>query len=288
MTGYGQGECTVDGVRFVVELRSVNHRYLEMMVRMPTGWISLEEQVKKTIRSAIKRGRIDVFITKEGEGITRRRLGIDWDVAGSVIQAAEELKTTYQVEGTVTIPDLLAMPDVLKAEEVRWDLDQIRPALIKAVEGACSSLVCMRQREGEALFVDLLQHLEKLKKLVAEIGKRAPVVVTEYRDRLHKRLLEFLDEASLEEDRLLAEAAIFADRSDIQEELIRLSSHIDQFHSVLYREEPVGRRLDFLLQEMNREINTIGSKGNDAQITSKVVDFKSELEKMREQVQNIE
>ncbi|WP_276207717.1 YicC/YloC family endoribonuclease [Paludifilum halophilum] len=288
MTGYGQGESSMDGVRFAVEIRSVNHRYLEVMVRLPSGWTSLEESVKKTVRSHFRRGRVDVFITVEGGGNTRRRAVVDREVAGSIVQAAQQLKKEYQLEGSISIGDLLRLPEVLKVEDPKWDPEEIRDPLLRALEQACCSLKKMRLREGETLAADLTRRAESLSGYVEAIRERAPLVAETHREKLRQRLEEFLEQTEVNEDRLLAEAALFAERADIQEELTRIDSHIGQLREALHQDEPVGRRLDFLLQEMNREVNTIGSKANDATITNRVVDCKSELEKMREQVQNIE
>jgi uncharacterized protein (TIGR00255 family) len=271
----------------VAEIRSVNHRFSEVMVRLPSGWMALEEPVKKEVRSVVKRGRADVFVTVEAR-LSAKEIKVNEQVAEKLVHAAKKLKEVLGLEGTLTLAEIMQLPDVLQVKEEGFHPESYEQQVLQAVKSACASLKAMRIREGEALAKDLITRVEILKDYVKEIGQRAPQVVEDYRKRLHQRLQDFLSEGVLNADRIAAEAAIFAERSDIQEELTRLNSHLDQFLHTLSQPEPVGRRLDFLLQEMNREVNTIGSKANDQRIGSRVVDCKSELEKMREQVQNIE
>lgn len=288
MTGYGRGESDAEGVGFTAEIRSVNHRFLEMTVKLPSGWGALEEEVKRRVRRWVRRGRVDVTVTLNGDGAAFRKLTVDWEAAESLVQASRELTERLGITGELTLGDLLHHPEVLKAEERMPNPEGWKTPLLGAVEQACQSLSKMRRREGRVLAEDLMHRIGVLEQRVEEIRSRAPQVVSDYRGRLEERIRELLGGVDPEPDRLLTEAALFADKSDIQEELTRLSSHIGQFREALRQEKPVGRRLEFLLQEMNREVNTIGSKANDAQIAGKVVDSKSELEKMREQVQNIE
>ncbi|MBN2908311.1 YicC family protein [Polycladomyces sp. WAk] len=287
MTGYGRGDREKDGIRFIVEIRSVNHRFLEIMVRLPSGWMMMEDPVKKAVQSVVKRGRVDVFVTLETED-REQTAEVDWQLAQSIVDNVREMNQRLGLSGEPTAMDLLQIPQVwaLREREIEPELHQ--SLLLEAVHEACEALLRMRQREGQALAEDLARRIGNLTRLVDQIRERAPVVVEEYRTRLRQRLSEFLSEVNIDEDRLLTEAAIFADKSDIQEELTRLESHARQFLQSLGSNEPVGRRLDFLLQEMNREVNTIGSKSGDRLISSWVVECKSELEKMKEQVQNIE
>lgn len=288
MTGYGRGYRLEDGIGYEVEIRSVNNRFLDITVRLPGGWVCLEERVKRTIQSMVRRGRVDVFVQVRTEQPSRRKVTVDWGVAESVIRAAREMKEHFSLDGSLSVSDLFHVPEVVSVEEVPLDPESCSVPLLEAVRKACINLVEMREKEGAALAEDLLSRTETLSKRFIEIRERAPRVVEEYRRRLESRLKEWMDGVSLDENRLMMEAALFAERSDIEEELTRLESHLNQFRQLLSSDEPVGRRLDFLLQEMNREINTIGSKANDGQISLYVVDCKSELEKMREQVQNIE
>ncbi|PTM59143.1 YicC/YloC family endoribonuclease [Desmospora activa] len=288
MTGYGQGDCEVTGVQFHTEIRSVNHRFLEMTIRMPAGWGVMEEEVKSVLRRHLKRGKVNVVLTVEGEPASRRELDVDWELADHLMQAARLLQERYGFTHSITLADLLHHPHVLQMAEARVQPEEFRQPLLEMVESAVQSLLTMRKKEGESLADDLLIRLENLEQLTQAMKERVPYVVTHYRERLQERLSEFLDTAVLDQDRILAEAAVFAERADIAEELTRLNSHLSQFRESIHRRDAVGRRLDFLIQEMNREVNTIGSKAHDAQIGSLVVECKSELEKMREQVQNIE
>ncbi|MDR6227224.1 YicC/YloC family endoribonuclease [Desmospora profundinema] len=288
MTGYGQGDCEVSGARLHVEIRSVNHRFLEMTIRMPAGWGVMEEEVKSVLRRHLRRGKVNLTLSIEGTPASRREIDVDWELADGLVQVARSLKERYGLSGDITLSQLLQHPDLLQLEEANIQPEAYREPLLETVETAARSLVGMRRKEGESLARDLLTRLQTLERLAEEIGVRAPQVVNQYRKRLGERLRDFLDTASLDEDRILAEAALFADKADIAEELTRLRSHVVQFREALQRNEAVGRRLDFLIQEMNREVNTIGAKANDASIGSRVVECKSELEKMREQVQNIE
>lgn len=288
MTGYGQADCEVAGVRLHVEIRSVNHRFLELTTRMPTGWGAMEEEVKSVLRRHLKRGKVNVTLTVDGELASRRELDVDWELADSLIQAAQSLQERYGLVQPVTLTDLLQHPHILQLDEAKVSPEEFRGPLLETVESAVQSLLQMRWREGKSLADDLLDRLNKLEQLTREMEERAPQVVVQYRERLRERLTDFLDAAVLDQDRILAEAALFADRADIAEELTRLKSHLDQFREALHRHDAVGRRLDFLIQEMNREVNTVGSKAHDAENGSRVVECKSELEKMREQVQNVE
>ncbi|WP_185956013.1 YicC/YloC family endoribonuclease [Melghirimyces algeriensis] len=288
MTGYGRGESEAEGFRVIVEIRSVNHRYSEMVVRLPAGWGSHEEKVKKLLRQSIQRGRIDVTVTVEGEESDQRRLTVDDKAVEALWEAAQMLKEKWGVKGELTLSELLNHPKVIKEEELTLEPQRLEESLFEAVRQAASSLLEMRKREGKALAEDLDRRIGILKRYLIEIQERSPQVVKEYQKKLQERMRELLGDVELDSERLLTEAAVFADKSDIQEELTRLFSHLSQLKDALKQREPVGRRLDFLLQESNREVNTIGSKANDAWIAERIVHCKSELEKMREQVQNIE
>ncbi|MFC4076468.1 YicC/YloC family endoribonuclease [Salinithrix halophila] len=287
MTGYGRGEAAMDGVRFIVEIKSINHRFQELVVRLPQGWMVMEEPVKKVVRPVVRRGRADIYVMVEGEGTVPRKLTLDRELAESIFQASEELKGRLGLSDSLSLGDLFRVPDVLKVEEAKPDPHSLERPLLEAVAKACEGLSDMRRREGQTLARDLVGRTEAILRHVEEVRHQAPESVSQHRERLRARMEEWFSRENLE-DRLLAEAALFAEKADIQEELTRIESHASQFLQALHSTEPVGRRLDFLLQEMNREVNTIGSKANDAKIGSLVVECKSELEKMREQVQNIE
>ncbi len=287
MTGYGRGESIAGNLRYYVEMRSVNHRFAEIVIRLPSGWSILEEKIKNEVQKVVRRGRVDVWITVDGEGSFQREVKVDWHLATSIVKAAEEIKERFQLPGTLGVEELLRFPDVLLVQESPINPEDHITPLFSAVKDASLELLQMRLREGQALKEDLLKRVGKLEDTIQSMKKQAPVVVEEYKARLMTRLKQ-LEREEFNEDRLLTEVVLFAEKVDIQEELTRLQSHLEQFAAALESSDPVGRRLDFLLQEMNREVNTIGSKAQDRWISSQVVECKSELEKMREQVQNIE
>ncbi|MBA4494194.1 YicC/YloC family endoribonuclease [Paenactinomyces guangxiensis] len=288
MTGYGRGEIDNNGIRFLTEIRSVNHRFLEIVVRLPHGWLSLEEAIRKQVQQVIRRGRVDVFITAEGNLQSERKVEVDWGIVESFVQVGKQVEERLGISGSLTIADLINKPECWIIEEPEWDVDEYREALLQSVEEACQDLKKMRQREGRHLAGDLSGRVQTIVRLVDKMKQKAPLAVEHIQNRLHARMQELLAGREFDENRLLTEVAVFADKADITEELIRLESHARQFLLALSSTEPVGRRLDFLIQEMNREANTIGSKANIQSISSLVVDCKSELEKMKEQVQNIE
>jgi uncharacterized protein (TIGR00255 family) len=289
MTGYGRGESSTDRMRFTVEIKSVNHRHNEVMVRMPREWLFVEERIKKTVQSQLKRGRIDVFVTVDREELPQKKLMIDWALAEGFIKAGEEMQTRFQLKDGLGLKELMSLPDIVQFSDEDADLESQAPSLLKALELAVDRLIAMRTEEGNSLRIDIVRRLESIENEVQWVLERAPKVLEEARNRLNQRIKDWLPEgAQLDEGRMLTEVALMAEKGDITEELTRLASHVRQFHLVFEMEEPVGRQLDFLVQEMNREVNTIGSKANDLGIAQKVVLLKSEFEKIREQVQNIE
>ncbi|HEU4963624.1 MAG TPA: YicC/YloC family endoribonuclease [Bacilli bacterium] len=289
MTGYGRGEGTANGYRVLVEIKAVNHRYAEVVVRMPRDYLLFEDAIKKTVLQRVARGRLDVYVTVEKLEQAQRTVLIDEELALSLKNAADALSERMGLEEPLTLTELLKQEGVLQVVDTPEDPAQLEELLLTAVGAAADSLTAMRQVEGQRLAQDFATKLGKLRQLVAEIGERSPAVVVEYRDRLEKRLREALDgKVIVDEARLLTEVALLADRASIEEEVVRLHSHFAQFESILQAEEPIGRKLDFLVQEMNREVNTIGSKANDLHIAQHVVEAKSVLEQIREQIQNVE
>lgn len=289
MTGFGSAEQHRDGKTFRVEMRSVNHRFLEISIRMPREFSALEDRIKKKVQEKVKRGRIDIYITIGMTESVSSSLRVNWGLASEYMKVYDEMSRRFGRDEPISIVELLRLPEVVKLEEEPSEAETWADPLLSAVGLACDQLMAMRETEGKQLVADLFSRIEKLNNWLSFIKKHAPQVVEEYRERIHRRMAEFLDNrAEIDEARLLNEVAIFAERADIEEEITRLSSHCLQFVDNLHLDEPVGRKLDFLLQEMNREINTIGAKANDLQIGQWVVEIKSELEKMKEQVQNIE
>lgn len=288
MTGYGRGEARGLGKDITVELRSVNHRFSEVVVRMPRQFSALEERVRKIILEQVARGRVDVFVTVDMNGERPKQVKVDLALAKAYYNALKEIEDSLGLQGIVDPAKIANFPDVLKAEEEDDDLEQFWLVLEQAVRQATGQLVTMRQVEGAKLKTDLLYRLKIIKEFNKDIEARAPQVVEEYRQKLHARVQGMVPGMELDEGRLAMEVAFFADRSAITEEIVRLNSHMEQASNSLKLNEPVGRKLDFLVQEMNREVNTIGSKSSDLKISATVVEVKSELEKIKEQVQNIE
>jgi len=289
MTGFGQATRSAGGYRLHIDARSVNHRYAEIVVRLPREAQPLEDSLKKTVQQSIKRGRVDVYVTVEKEASFGQKAVIDWPLAEAYVQAAEQLQEKFRLTEPIRIADLLQIPQLVRLSEAETnDADVLEEELKACLREALEQLVRMREAEGSHLRTDLLNRLAEMERLHRSVRDKAPQVASDYKARLRGRLEELLGALPLDESRVVAEAAIFAERSNIDEELTRLASHFIQFSQLIDGGEPPGRRLDFLIQEMNREVNTIGSKANDAEIAGYVVAMKAELEKMREQVQNVE
>ena len=288
MTGFGRGDCQEDGKEFQVEIKTVNHRYSDGFIKMPRQIGFLEEKVRDMVGKAVSRGKIDVYITYNNFGDDSKYVMFDEALAKTYISAVEALRDKFSLRDDISVSLISKYPDVLKVEQAEEDEDKLWLMLKAAVENALSSLITMREIEGEGLKTDLLARALYIEKILREISLRAPDVVKEYKLKLETRIKDLLDQQNMDESRLAIEIAIFADRCSIDEEIVRLGSHLSQMREALNSQQPIGRKLDFLIQEMNREINTIGSKANDLTITRNVVEIKSEIEKMREQVQNIE
>ena len=290
MTGFGRGEFS-DGKRNVIaEIKTVNHRYADITVKMPKRYSFAEEKIKGIIKTQVKRGKADVSIIVENLTEGDITVNLNTPVAEQYIARLRELKDSYNLEGEIDITLVSSMPDVLKAVPDVADEEEVAAVICSAVQLASANLDEMRIREGEKLAADLLVRGETIKGIVKSISTRAPKVASEYKDKMYSRIQELLEEkVDVPEERILVEAAIFADKASITEELVRLDSHMDQLRKFLTEGSgPIGKKLDFLVQEMNRETNTIGSKANDLEITSLMLEAKSEIEKIREQVQNIE
>ena len=290
MTGFGRGEYN-DGKRnMIAEIKSVNHRYSDISVRMPRRYQFAEDAVRSTVKQHISRGKIDVQISVEYIAESDIKVELNKPLAEQYIQNFKVLKDEYGVQGEVTLELLSGMPEVLKQSSDVEDEDEIRQSIIKATDSAAENLEKMRAVEGEKLAEDLLERADLIKAMVGEIEVKAADLPGIYKEKLRARIDELLDGASVvPEDRLAQEVAIFADHADITEEITRLRSHMDQMKSIINESKGAdGKKLDFLVQEMNREANTIGSKANDLGITEVMLRIKSEVEKIREQVQNIE
>lgn len=289
MTGFGRGEVSNEFFKFKVEIKAVNHRYNDVLVKMPRHIGYLEETIKKVIKEKISRGKVDVYINLEYINESAIDVKVDIPLAKSYKIALENLTKELQLEGSVKLNNILNISEVVKTERKELDEDIVWTTLKESLNIALENILAMRIAEGNELKDDILLKLDNIEGFVNSIEERAPNVVLEYKVRLKERIDRLLDEGtSLDEDRLGNEIVFFADKSSIDEELVRLHSHIKQFNTILNKEKLVGRKLDFLIQEVNREINTIGSKANDIIITKYVVELKTELEKIREQIQNLE
>jgi uncharacterized protein (TIGR00255 family) len=288
MTGYGKGEADSGQGSFSVEIRSVNHRYGEVSVRMPRAFLSQENEIKRLVSAILKRGKIDVTVQwEEASGVVSIPQ-VNQELASGYCVVFRKLSGELGLTDEVPLSMILAQKGVLRDSGTVIDETELLPQLTEAVRSALTAIDSMRTWEGEALASDLLARRRQVAEWVELIRERTPLMVAEYQQKLSARLEQLLGDVELDPARLAQEVALLADRCDITEELVRLSSHFAQFDEALRMKEPVGRKLDFLMQEMNREVNTIGSKANDAVIASLVIQVKAEMEKMREQVQNVE
>lgn len=289
MTGYGRGEYANEYFNIIIEIKSVNHRYADIVVKLPRHINFLEEKIKKAVKEKINRGKVDIYVNLEYINESAIDLKVDVPLAKAYKQILEQLSKELNIDDNVKLFNILGLPEIIKTEKKELDEGLLWSSLKEALDIALDNILEMKILEGEAIKYDILSKLYEIEKLVDEIELRAPNVVIEYRDRLRERIEELLDDdIKLDEERLAQEIAIFADKSNINEEIVRLKSHISQFKTIVNEDDAVGRKLDFLIQEMNRETNTIGSKANDIFISNNVVLIKAEIEKIREQVQNIE
>lgn len=287
MTGFGRAEKTVDQFNIKVNLKSVNHRYLDLAVRVPKYYYFVEDKIRQTASKYISRGKVEVFVSVERTEGTDKSITLDKAVAASYInalRAASELG----VEDDVKISTIAQYHDIFKIETDEADEEYITKIITDVFCEAAEDFVNTRITEGKNMEADICEHLDNLESNLHEVEKRYPEIVAEYRARLEKKINEVLGDVNVEETRIIAEAAIFAERTDIGEETVRLASHLKEFRKAIKTEQPIGKKLDFMIQEMNRETNTMGSKANDVEISKIIVDMKSEIEKIREQIQNIE
>lgn len=288
MTGFGRGEHTGKLKQVTVEIKAVNNRFGEVQIKIPYQYLSLEENIRRYVLSQVSRGRIDVYIKLKDTSQSPRELQVDKDLAVTYYKTLEELAAITGIPCEVNVQQIAQFPEVLTMCEKDEELDVIWQDIQPALQTAVSEMLEMREKEGRKLKEDLLARLQTLQQFRDKIFEKSPRVVQNYREKLNARLQELMIEDQIDEERLALEVALFADKCNIDEELVRLNSHFLQFAQNLEEDIAVGRKLDFLLQEINREVNTIGSKANDLEITQAVVELKSELEKIREQVQNIE
>lgn len=288
MTGYGRAKEERDGKTITVELRAVNHRYLDCTVKAPRQYGFLDDAVKKAAAARIARGKVEIFVGVEVEEGGDVAVTVNHQLAKRYLDALHDLSETYGLRDDVTVMTLAKLPDVLGSERIEQDAEAMTREVLAVFDKACDGFDQMRLREGEKLAEDVRGRCAAIERMVGEVETRSPERVKEYREKLLARMQEVLADTSIDETRILTEAAIYADKTAVDEETVRLRSHLHQMDEMLEETQPVGRKLDFLVQEMNREANTIGSKAGDVAMARIVVDIKSEIEKIREQIQNIE
>ncbi len=288
MTGFGRYTAVVDGRNIVVEIKSVNHRYFEFSSRVSRGYGFLDEKLKSYLQTKIARGKVDVYVSVETLDDGEVQVLINHDLADAYVKALKELAARYDIQDDISVSTLSRYSDIFSVHKAPEDEEKVWNAVRVVLDQAFASFMTMRETEGKKLEEDILSRAKSILAIVEKIEERSPQTLKEYRERLLARLQEMLGDVQIDEQRVLTEAAIFADKIAIAEETVRLRSHFDQMKAMVSSGEAVGRKLDFLVQEMNREANTIGSKATDSQIAHMVVDIKAEIEKIREQIQNIE
>ena len=288
MTGYGLFEKKCEDFYIKVEMKSVNNRYLDMNVRMPGSIMYAEEAVRSFIKSKIKRGKVDIFINFEYLDSSQVEIDIDYELLNKYISISKELEENYGLSSDLSFSKIMKDSNIVKAQKADFDGDYIKEELLKVLDEAAKDFLKSRAFEGEKIREDFKVKLDEVERLTYFVEERAPISLKENENRLRERVAEFLQSSEVNEDRILTEIAIMLDKLSIDEEITRLKIHIQNFNDIINEEGSIGRKLDFLIQELNREANTIGSKSNDIEITSAVVMLKSEIEKLREQAQNVE
>lgn len=288
MTGYGRTEGIFGTKKVLAEIRSVNHRFADYNIKVPRHYGFLEDKVRGYVSGYISRGKVDVYISVESYGDSDKQVTLNSALAESYLDALHRLRDEFSLQDDISVSTVARFGDIFLSERKEEDAEEIWQTVLLALAPAVEQFVQMRAREGERMLADLKSRADTMLAMVGEVERRSPERVAEYRQRLYDKLKEVLDTSGIDEARILTEAALYADKVAVDEETVRLHSHFTEMERILSSGEPAGRKLDFLIQEINREINTIGSKANDIETAKLVVDLKAELEKMREQVQNIE
>ena len=288
MTGYGRFETVEGGKKIAVEVKSVNHRYSDYTIKVPRYYSFLEDKVREFASHYISRGKVDIYIAIESYEEADKEIILNEELAENYLKALYALRDKFGLKDDITVMGVAKYPDIFKAERKEEDEDALYALVEHPMQPAFEMFSSMREREDERIQNDLCARVEYMKTLAEKIDARSPETVAEYKEKLYAKIKELLDDRDIDENRILTEVAIFADKVAVNEEIVRLSSHFDEFYEIINRNEPAGRKLDFLIQEINREVNTTGSKANDIEIAKIVVELKGEIEKLREQVQNIE
>lgn len=289
MTGYGKSTVEVGDKTIHVEIRSVNHRFLDITTKVPHTLLFFEERLKQVVKGRLTRGRVDIFVRFEGENSVEKKIDVNWEIVDQYLTRLKDIQRRYDLTGDISIDMVSKLDYVFSEKEMENDSDELKTALLEAMDDAVRQLVEMRAKEGHELYEDLKTRIAKARSWLDSLDERRPMVIEEYKERIRTRVEEYTKEQLRpDETKILQEVALLAEKGDVTEELTRLQSHFIQFEDTLSMDEPVGRRLDFIVQEMHREVNTIGSKSNDGKMTEMVVNLKSEMEKVKEQVQNVE
>ncbi|MGN0107618.1 MAG: YicC/YloC family endoribonuclease [Hominilimicola sp.] len=288
MTGYGRREAVTDGKKILVEIKSVNHRYSDYNIKVQRHLGFLEDKIRKYVSSFITRGKVDIYLNVENFETADKEIRLNKEIAKNYIEVLHELRDEFGLKDDITVSGVARNPDIFQTERLEEDEEQLWNTVKTVLDGALGDFVAMREREGERIEKDLCERIGYMRALVKTIDERSPKTVQEYSDRLYEKIKEVLDGREIDEARILTEVAIYADKIAVNEETVRLASHFAEFDTIIGSGEPAGRRLDFLIQEINREVNTIGSKASDIEIAKTVVTLKGEIEKLREQIQNIE
>ncbi|MBC2578983.1 YicC/YloC family endoribonuclease [Clostridium sp. DJ247] len=288
MTGFGRGSIEQHGLSFTVEIKSVNHRYCDLNIKMPKSLLALEDRIRKTVLQKVNRGKVDIFITQSVHGKQSSKAILDENLADSYVDCLNRIKDRYSIKENLSLSLIAKFPDVITLEQEQDNLEEIWAILSTPLCDAINLLVEMREREGQKLQSNILLKCDYIKGFLDKIEERSPLIVKEYKEKFTERLNELVKDYQIDDNRIAMEIAIFADKACVDEEIVRLNSHILQLKDTMSIDEPIGRKLDFIVQEMNRETNTIGSKANNLEITNFVLNIKNEIEKIREQVQNIE
>ena len=288
MTGYGRQKGENERREVQVEIKSVNHRYLDLNVKVPRIYSFLEEPIKTAVSAAVARGKVDIYLSitaKEGGDV---KVSPNLALAGEYLRALEQVRDTYSLKDDISVMELAHMPDLLTVAREEPDAEEVKVQVLEVLGRALEEYNAMRRTEGERLCEDIARRGQEIGKMVDQVEQRSPQSVEEYRQKIAQRMTEILGDSDIAEQRILAEAALFADKVSVTEEVVRLRSHLSQLQKMVQGDAPVGRKLDFLVQELNREANTIGSKANDYELAQIVIEIKAEIEKIREQIQNLE
>lgn len=289
MTGYGRDIIHIDNTTITIEIRSVNHRFLDFAMKIPSFLLFIEDKIKEVIKASFIRGRIEVFIKIEGDNFTEKQLKVDWDLMDQYINKIKQAQSRYGLSSDIPTTVLSTMTDLFSVHEIEEQSDKLSNVVLKCVANAAAQVCVRREQEGEYLLKDIINRVENTAQIISLIKQRQSNVLIEYRQKIHARIEEHLkDVISIEETRLIPEIVLLAEKGDITEEITRLESHIEHFYKTVEKKGSIGRTIDFIIQEMQREANTIGAKSLDVKISEWIVDLKREIEKIREQAQNIE